>query len=98
MYKITKPPRSMEAVNAPLLSRTGEQRSKKMKQRDQESYRLAAKTEKLTINVMLVDTHALMLGALLRVVATFPQVKIVAHLQTTETMLTFLERTAVDVV
>lgn len=98
MYKITESPRPVETVNAPLRSRTGEQRSKKIKQRDRESYRFTAKTEKQAINVMLVDTHALMLRALLRVVATFPQVKIVAHLQTTETLLTFLDRTAVDVV
>lgn len=104
MYKRTKPPRPLEAVNAPLLARTGEQRLKKRKQRkqgdqrEQGSSRIAAKPEKQAINVMLVDTHALMLRALLRVVATFPQVKIVGHLQTTEALLTFLERTAVDVV
>jgi DNA-binding NarL/FixJ family response regulator len=98
MYKRTKPPRPVEAVNTLLLSRTGELRSPKMKQRAQESYRLAATTKKQAIRVILVDTHALMLRALLRVVATFPQVKVVAHLQTTEAMLTFLERTAVDVV
>src|SRR5438552_18601011 len=98
MHKITRLARPVEAVDVHPLYRTGEQRSTKIKQSDQESFRLTARTEKQVIHVMLVDTHALMLRALLRVVATFPQVEIVAQTQTTEAMLTFLEKTAVDVV
>jgi DNA-binding NarL/FixJ family response regulator len=47
---------------------------------------------------MLVDTHVLMLMALQRVVATFPQVKIVAHLQTIREVPAILEEMEVDVV
>lgn len=97
MHKISKLPRPVEPVDVPLLSRTGERRSTKIKQSDQESSRLIAGAEKQVIHVMLVDTHALMLRALLRVVATFPQVEIVAQVQTTEAVLTLLEKTAVDV-
>lgn len=98
MHKITRLACPVEAVEVPLLSQTGEQRSTKRKQSSPESSRLTARTEKQVIHVMLVDTHALMLRALLRVVATFPQVEIVAQMQTTEAMLTFLEKTVVDVV
>jgi len=59
---------------------------------------LMARTEKQVIQVMLVDTHVLMLRALLRVVATFPDVEIVAQMQTTEAIQSLLEKTAVDVV
>jgi DNA-binding NarL/FixJ family response regulator len=50
------------------------------------------------VHIMLVDTHVLMLTALHRVVATFPQVKIVAHTHTVHDVSTRLERKDVDVV
>jgi DNA-binding NarL/FixJ family response regulator len=98
MYKTTRLPRPVEPVDVSLLSRTGGRRSTKRRQRDQEDSRATVRADRRVIHVMLVDTHVLMLKALLRVVANFPQVEIVAQMQTTEAMLTFLEKTAVDVV
>lgn len=98
MDKTTRLLRPVEPVDVSLLSRTGERLSTKRKQRDQVGSREPAKTDRRVIHAMLVDSHVLMLRALLRVVANFPQVEIVAQMQTTETILTFLEKTAVDVV
>jgi two-component system response regulator NreC len=93
MYKTTK---SLHQTHLPLSA--GKQSVKVMKQVIREGNRLSVNLEKRTINVLLVDTHALMLKALMRVVATFPQVRIVTHLQKTEEMLAFIEKATVDVV
>lgn len=94
MRKMTKPPCPGEAMNAPLPVREGRPTAKGVERADGASNR----SEKRAIRIMLVDTHALMLMALQRVVATFPHVKIVARLQTIREVPILLERTEVDVV
>jgi DNA-binding NarL/FixJ family response regulator len=93
MYKTAK---SFQCV--PPSLRVGKQSANVMKQVIRAGNGLSAKTAKQSINVLLVDTHALMLMALMRVVATFPQVKMIKYLQTTKEMPSFAEKAAVNVV
>ena len=91
--------RTTRSLQQAPLSLNGTQASKKMiKQVIKGNNSIPAKRNRQAIHVLLVETHSLMLMALQRVVEMFPQVKIITHLQTTEEMLTFVEKTAIDVV
>jgi NarL family two-component system response regulator YdfI len=94
MYKTTAKP----FQSAPFALKVDTTSTRVVKQAIRGNNKSSLKTDKQAINVLLVDTHILMLTALMRVVATFPQVRIVRHLQTTEEMLAIVERTPVDVV
>jgi DNA-binding NarL/FixJ family response regulator len=58
----------------------------------------ATKSRKQLVHIILVDTHVLMLMALQRVVATFPQVKIMAHLHSVPEVRAHIEGMDVDVI
>lgn len=92
---------SVEAIGTPLSASGGRQVAKAVKQVSKQIVKGEQRTTtvgKQTIHILLIDTHALMLIALQRVVAAFPRVKIVGHLQTLCEVQTLLERMEVDVV
>lgn len=93
MYRTTK-----SFPSTPLSLNMGKPPVQVARQVIKDSNRPFLKTERPTINVLLVDTHTLMSMALIRVITTFPHVKVITHLQTTEEMPLFIERAAVDVV
>jgi two-component system, NarL family, response regulator LiaR len=96
MHKMKNSSQPVEALNAPLSARVGTKAARIIKRAEKE--KPFTQIRKHTIHIILVDTHVLMLMALQRVVASFPQVKIVGHLQTLREVLELVEKVEVDVI
>lgn len=92
---------SVEAISTPLSTSERRQAAKVVKQASKQIIKdeqRSTRIDKQAIHLLLIDTHALMLIALRRVVAAFPRVQIVGHLQTFREVQALLERTEVNVV